>query len=253
MSDTTKNWHRVTLVLTEPNDDTDVLTATLETCLDADDVIPAIMAASQDFLESEKGREVWEETCHNFNYGDFLLNVTDEFCEPHGIRILEDDYDAIVDYHGTQLASLPDIDDDPDEPDLPESTDDRTVDMKILYAAEPADALIQNLTIRTADGRVLHLQWMDHLAEPGQKHGTILLCKNVVTADEKAPVSMSDLENCQVLHAAWYSETGWEPENQTMDQHVEIEWIEAYQEWPMTVYAGPTLRIGLEDMAAENQ
>ena len=119
MSDTnTEKWRKVTLVLYERNGlDTETIIADLETCLDSDEVIPAIMAASQDFLDTEKGHELWEETCHNFNYGDFLNNVGNEFCEPHGFRLLEEDADVITDDYNVQLAGLAEDGDDGDLPD----------------------------------------------------------------------------------------------------------------------------------------
>lgn len=53
-------------------------------------IIPAIKAAAQDFLNTSEGRKVWEEANHNFNYGDFDLNVSNDFCIPRGFHVIKD-------------------------------------------------------------------------------------------------------------------------------------------------------------------
>lgn len=78
----------------------------IRTWLSDDEIIPAIMAASKDYLNTPEGREVWEHNCHNFNFGDFDTNVSNKFCTPHGFYRVDQEMDSSmeVDFN-TQLAT----------------------------------------------------------------------------------------------------------------------------------------------------
>lgn len=77
---------------------------TIYTALPKDEIIPAIKAAAQEFLNTPEGRKVWEDNCGNFNYGDFDLNVPNGICLHHGFyrnakavpTIMEDDFDVTL-------------------------------------------------------------------------------------------------------------------------------------------------------------
>ncbi len=73
----------------EPSDDV-TSSIVIQTSLPDEKIIPAIKAAAQDFLNTSEGRKVWEEANHNFNYGDFDLNVSNDFCIPRGFHVIKD-------------------------------------------------------------------------------------------------------------------------------------------------------------------
>lgn len=77
----------------------------IRTSLPNDKIIPAIKAAAQDYLNTPEGRKTWEENCSNFNYGDFDLNVSNEFCIPHGFSVIATNMaDVIEDDFNVTLA-----------------------------------------------------------------------------------------------------------------------------------------------------
>lgn len=99
----------VTLVLKDQDGmDMRLYSVTIRTTLPDEEIIPAIMAASQDYLNTPEGRKTWEDNCHCFNFGDFDLNVTNKFCLPHGFYRVENEPVVIEDDYNTQLASLED-------------------------------------------------------------------------------------------------------------------------------------------------
>lgn len=99
----------VTLVLRDQDGLDERLTAiSIRTALTDAEIVPAIMAASQDFLNTPEGRKVWEENCHNFNFGDFDLNVPNKFCIPHGFYHLSGAPDIMELDFNTQIVSLED-------------------------------------------------------------------------------------------------------------------------------------------------
>lgn len=75
----------------------------IETGLPDSGIVPAIMAASKDYLATDKGRSTWEGNNHCFNYGDFMLHVGNEFCEPHGFHVAGT-YSTLSEGFNTQLA-----------------------------------------------------------------------------------------------------------------------------------------------------
>lgn len=109
VSDETSKERFVTLVLKD-QDGLDVRISVMRffTSLPDDGIIPAIMAASQDYLNTEEGRKVWENNCHTFNYGDFDIYVGNKFCIPHGITRIDDAGSAIEEDFNTTLAVLDD-------------------------------------------------------------------------------------------------------------------------------------------------
>lgn len=89
-------------------DGLDVKTHTISimTSLPTEKIIPSIMAASQDYLNTPDGRQTWEYNNHCFNFGDFDLYVGDEFCIPHGFHKLNDHHTVIEEDFNLQLGSL---------------------------------------------------------------------------------------------------------------------------------------------------
>lgn len=99
----------VMLVLTD-QDGLDVRTTLIDikTALPTDQVIPAIKAACKDFLNTQEGKAAWEDTCHNFNYGDFNTYVGNKFCEPHGFTKIEEEYFEVIDADFNEQLAEPD-------------------------------------------------------------------------------------------------------------------------------------------------
>lgn len=96
----------VILVLRDQNR-LDVKTVLLElhTALPDNEVIPAVKAACQDYLNTPEGRKQWSDNYGSFNYGDFDIYVGNEFCEPHGFaKVTEETFSAIDDDFNTVLA-----------------------------------------------------------------------------------------------------------------------------------------------------
>ena len=105
---------RLVCMVLRDQDGLDVHTSELiiRTELSDDEILPAIMAASKDYLDTPEGRKVWENNCHNFNFGDFDVNVSNKFCIPHGFYRVDQEMDSSmeVDFN-MQLASLESHDD----------------------------------------------------------------------------------------------------------------------------------------------
>lgn len=91
----------------------------IRTGLPDNEIIPAIMAASEDYLNTPEGRRVWEDNCHNFNFGDFDVNVSNKFCTPHGFYRVDQEMDSFIEVDfDTQLAA-------------PESSSDLVYEIKV--------------------------------------------------------------------------------------------------------------------------
>lgn len=56
----------------------------IETALPDDQIIPAIRAASNDYLSTPEGKAAWLENGQSFDYGCFAAYVGNKFCEPRG-------------------------------------------------------------------------------------------------------------------------------------------------------------------------
>lgn len=74
------------------------------TSLPEDEIIPAIKAAAQDYLNTPEGRQTWEDNGGNFNYGDFDLCVPNEICISHGIYLVDNAVEIIHEDFNTTLA-----------------------------------------------------------------------------------------------------------------------------------------------------
>lgn len=102
---------KVILVLTDQDGlDSNTILLDLRTALPVDEVLPAVKAACQDYLNTPEGRKQYADNCGNFNYGDFNLYVRNEFCKSHGFTKVEtDDFDAIDDDYNTCLGEPEDV------------------------------------------------------------------------------------------------------------------------------------------------
>lgn len=97
---------KVMLVLKD-QDGLDVRTTliSLETALPIGEVVPAVKAACQEYLNTVEGRKQYQENCENFNYGDFDMYVPNSICEHHGFtKAGDDDVDVIDDDFNTLLG-----------------------------------------------------------------------------------------------------------------------------------------------------
>lgn len=96
----------VMLVLKDQNGlDWNTVLLELRTALPMDDVIPAVKAACQDYLNTSEGRKQYADNCENFNYGDFDMYVGNEFCKPHGfVKVTEETFTVIDDDFNAQLG-----------------------------------------------------------------------------------------------------------------------------------------------------
>lgn len=95
----------VTLVLTDQDGlDTKQHIINIKTSLPNDKILPAIMAASKDYLNTPEGRQTWEDNNYSFNFGDFDIYVSNEFCLPHGIRRMYNSQNCLSFDFNTQLA-----------------------------------------------------------------------------------------------------------------------------------------------------
>lgn len=75
----------VTLILRDQDGmHVDLHQLAVTTALPEDEIVPAIKAAAQDYLNTEEGRKVYEGNCRCFNYGDFIEHVSNAYCVPHG-------------------------------------------------------------------------------------------------------------------------------------------------------------------------
>ena len=73
----TDNKEQLIILTLKDQDGLDVAThiISIRTALPSDEIIPAIKAASQDYLNTPEGKNTWEENCQNFNYGDFIESL----------------------------------------------------------------------------------------------------------------------------------------------------------------------------------
>lgn len=110
--DKTPTYNRlVSLILRDADPDCPLGKLTvigIRTSLSDDELLAAIKAASQEYLETPEGRWTWEYNCHNFNYGDFDLNVPNKICRKHGFMKLDSSPDLLDLDFNEQLAGLPD-------------------------------------------------------------------------------------------------------------------------------------------------
>lgn len=104
-----KSEERLVLIILRDQDGMNVYSSELmvRTALPDDQIVPAVMAACKDYLNTEEGRKVWEYNCHSFNFGDFDVNVGNKFCIPHGFYRIDQEIDSSMELDfNTQLGSL---------------------------------------------------------------------------------------------------------------------------------------------------
>lgn len=122
----------------------------IRTSLTMDKLIPAIKAASQDFLNTVEGEQIWEYNCHNFNYGDFEMYVSNTFCIPHGFYRLDDAPEILEDDFNILLASPENHNEDDILSTNSEDNDDMVFDMTISCLKKVPH--LANISVRvTAD------------------------------------------------------------------------------------------------------
>ena len=52
-------------------------------------VVEAFKAAAAEYAKTPDGKDVVDDNCGDFNYGDFVNSVPDEICEKHGFRVVD--------------------------------------------------------------------------------------------------------------------------------------------------------------------
>lgn len=112
------NQKTVIYILTD-RDGLDVRTYAMlvHTELDTKRLEQAIKAASQEYLNTDAGRKLWDDNCGNFNYGDFMAYIPADICVRHGFTILrgvQDDFCVVQDDYNTTLAE-PEVQDEPSD------------------------------------------------------------------------------------------------------------------------------------------
>lgn len=69
------------------------------------DVIVALREAAGEFLWTEDGKKVLEETNGRFNWGDLVEYLPAEVCERHGVRIVDTFQTDLVVFHNEILLA----------------------------------------------------------------------------------------------------------------------------------------------------
>lgn len=62
--------------------------------MEKENILDAIRLASIDYCKSKAGRQTFSHNCNNFNYADFDMDVTNEFCHKYGIHKKEKNTDG---------------------------------------------------------------------------------------------------------------------------------------------------------------
>lgn len=96
-------------------DGLDVNTLTLQFEIPSEDfnLITAVKNAAMDYCQTEQGKQVYEYNCSYFNWSDFAMNVSNEFCEKYGFKMLDAVCEDIIVDWDEQLVD--DIDDEEEE------------------------------------------------------------------------------------------------------------------------------------------
>lgn len=68
------------------------------------DVIAALRNAARDFAETDEGKEVLEEACGSFNWGDLANHLPNEICEQYGVHIVDTFQTDLVVTHNEMLV-----------------------------------------------------------------------------------------------------------------------------------------------------
>lgn len=53
------------------------------------DLITAVKNAATDYCKTEDGMKIYKYNCRYFNWADFAMNVTNEFCEKYGFKMVD--------------------------------------------------------------------------------------------------------------------------------------------------------------------
>lgn len=67
------------------------------------DLETAMKAATQEYLHTENGKEVYEYNCKYFDYSDFVTYVPNDICRNHGFEMITTQADIIANWD-EQLA-----------------------------------------------------------------------------------------------------------------------------------------------------
>lgn len=73
--------------------------STTDSFLINDDVLnpeEAMRNAIKDFMQSEQGKKSINYACGDFNWGDAMMDITDEFLKPHGIYRYQEDIETVL-------------------------------------------------------------------------------------------------------------------------------------------------------------
>lgn len=92
-------WNTEIFIATEGYGDDSTNIAMVVEIADGVDFEKSAMLASTEYCLTEEGREVYENNCECFNWGDFDLNVPNKICEKYGIRKIKSDVSAELDYN----------------------------------------------------------------------------------------------------------------------------------------------------------
>ncbi len=77
----------VTIVLKDSRPNEPAYVLKLDTSLPKERILPAIIEASKDYLNTSEGREIWESKGRSFTYEDFCKYVSNTYCIPRGIIV----------------------------------------------------------------------------------------------------------------------------------------------------------------------
>jgi len=69
--------------------DVRVMTITFDVPSKEFDIMAAVKAAATDYCMTEDGTKVYEHNCGEFNWADFEANVSNEFCEKYGFKMVD--------------------------------------------------------------------------------------------------------------------------------------------------------------------
>lgn len=53
------------------------------------DLISAVKNAATDYCKTVEGKKTYEYNCRSFNWADFAMHVSNNFCREHGFEVLE--------------------------------------------------------------------------------------------------------------------------------------------------------------------
>lgn len=56
----------------------------------------ALRNAVRDYMQSEEGKKDIVDSNYDFNWGDVMMNITDEYLKPHGLQFCHQEIETIV-------------------------------------------------------------------------------------------------------------------------------------------------------------